>query len=71
MVIETIKKENNMTGWIVFFVICFLIGTITTNFSLLKRTEKMKLPDSVLKEIEERKLAKQAKAQEIKKPTDN
>lgn len=58
-------------GWVIFFVICFLIGTITTNYSLLKHTEKMKLPESVLKEIEERKLAKQAKQQETKKPTDD
>lgn len=57
--------------WVIFFVVCFLIGTIVTNFTLLKQTEKMKLPDSVLKEIEARRLAKQEKLQDKKKPTDD
>lgn len=60
-----------MNGWIVFLIMTLLLGIIVSNLLLLKQSEKMKLPDSVLKAIKERKEAKKLKEQQIKKPTDD
>ncbi|GLS92359.1 hypothetical protein GCM10007916_34300 [Psychromonas marina] len=62
-----------MNGWMLFLVIAFVLGIIVSNILLLKHSAKMKLPDSVLKSIEEKKQAEALakKKQETKKPTDD
>lgn len=62
-----------MNGWILFLLIAFVMGFIFSNILLLKQTAKMKVPDSILKSIAEKKAAEKLKQtdQKIKKPTDD
>lgn len=67
-----------MSGWMLFLVIAFVLGIIVSNILLLKHSSKMKLPDSVLKAIEEKKIEEKKQAellaeqkQKTKKPTDD
>jgi hypothetical protein len=41
-------------GWVIFIVV-FVLGIIISNILLLKQSANMKLPDSVVKAIEEKK----------------
>ncbi|MEI6897697.1 MAG: DUF2897 family protein [Psychromonas sp.] len=63
-----------MNGWLVFLIISLVLGIIVSNLLLLKQSAKIKIPDSVLKAIKEKKLAEkvaqEVKQQPIKKPTD-
>jgi hypothetical protein len=61
-----------MNGWLLFLVITLVLGIIVSNLLLLKHSAKMKLPDRVLKAIEEKKEAERIAQQESnnKKPTD-
>lgn len=60
-----------MNGWMLFLLIAFVLGIIISNILLLKHSAKMKLPDSVLKSIKEKKQAEEIeqKEKENKKPT--
>jgi hypothetical protein len=41
-------------GWVIFIVV-IVLGIIVSNILLLKQSANMKLPDSVVKAIEEKK----------------
>ena len=60
-----------MNGWMLFLLIALVMGIILGNILLLKHSAKMKLPDSVLKAIEEKKEAERLAELESKKPTDD
>ena len=60
-----------MNGWMLFLLIALVMGIILGNILLLKHSAKMKLPDSVLKAIEEKKEAERLAEEENKKPTDD
>lgn len=57
-----------MNGWVLFFLIIFVLGIVISNIMLLKHTAKMKLPESVMRAIEEKK--SKGKKQAEKKPTE-
>ena len=55
-----------MNGWAVALIIIFILGIIIANIMLLKQTANMKVPESVLRAIQERK----EEEQEKEKPKD-
>ncbi len=64
-----------MSGWALFLLIAFVLGIVISNIMLLKHSAKMKLPESVMRVIEEKKmkasLENESKEKEAKKkPTD-
>lgn len=59
-----------MNGWLIFLIIALVLGIIVSNLMLLKQSAKIKIPESVLKEISEKKQAEKLK-EENKKPTDD
>jgi len=57
-----------MNGWAVALIIIFILGIIIANLMLLKQTANMKIPEAVLRAIQERK--KKALQEEQEKPKD-
>jgi uncharacterized membrane protein affecting hemolysin expression len=57
-----------MNGWAVTLIIVFILGIIISNLMLLKKTANMKVPESVLRAIKERK--EKALQEEQEKPKD-
>lgn len=57
------------TGWVIFIIV-LVLGIIISNILLLKQSANMKMPDSVLKAIEEKKqqVLKEQQEQAKKKP---
>ncbi len=51
-----------MSGWAIFLLIALVLGIVISNIMLLKHSAKMKLPESVKRAIEEKKIKE-------KKPT--
>lgn len=61
-----------MNGWAVALIIIFILGIIIANIMLLKQTANMKVPESVLRAIQERKEKElqEEEEQEKEKPKD-
>lgn len=59
-----------MNGWAVALIIIFILGIIIANIMLLKQTANMKVPESVLRAIQERKELQEEEEQEKEKPKD-
>lgn len=59
-----------MNGWAVALIIIFILGIIIANIMLLKQTANMKVPESVLRAIQERKEKELQEEQEKEKPKD-
>jgi len=50
-------------GWVIFIVV-IVLGIIISNILLLKQSANMKLPDSVVKAMEEKKAMEQLQEEE-------
>jgi uncharacterized membrane protein affecting hemolysin expression len=61
-----------MNGWAVALIIIFILGIIIANIMLLKQTANMKVPESVLRAIQERREKEllEEEEQEKEKPKD-
>ena len=59
-----------MNGWAVALIIIFILGIIIANLMLLKQTANMKIPESVLRAIQERKEKVLQEELEKEKPKD-
>ncbi|PKF61018.1 DUF2897 domain-containing protein [Psychromonas sp. psych-6C06] len=56
-----------MNGWLIFLIISLVLGIIISNLLLLKQSAKIKIPESVLKSIAERKEAENESREEKEK----
>jgi len=59
-----------MNGWAVALIIIFILGIIIANLMLLKQTANMKVPEAVLRAIQEKKEKALQEELEKEKPKD-
>jgi uncharacterized membrane-anchored protein YhcB (DUF1043 family) len=60
-----------MSGWAIALIIILVLGVVVGNLMLLKQTAKMKVPEEILRAVQERKKKElQEEQQKEKKPKD-